>query len=524
MAALLPDFNYDVFISYRHNDDRADGWVTEFVQRLEHELRAVMKEPVSVYFDKNPRDGLQEMHLVDSSLRERLRAAVLVPILSQTYCDAASFAWQHEFLVFKRAAGQDRFGLNVPLPGGAVASRILPLRVHDLDADDGATLARELGGHLRSVDFVYQQLGVNRPLRLKDDDLPGAPLLYRNQINKVANALKDVLRAMRAAEAARPAQRLAAAAPAPAAPAAPSGGVTSTHTVFLAWATKDLAARRDELALTFQRAGLRVVPATDCPPDEDEFRRQTAAALAGADCAVHMLGNEFGRRFEDDDDVSFPVYQYQAARTVADERADFRQFIWYCVREGEEAAGPKPAQQAFIRDIRNAITERTIFSNVASGVQLVDQIRQLLAGMVQAVPVAAKENDIFFVFNHIDHDEANALTDRLGLDVPLELLAIEPDSEDEYRALTVTQIPKSRLAVVYFKHGADWALPFVKQVWKMVGGAASTTPILLIGEDDPTTNRLRTFKAPNVLSQVLAHGRIPEEVKRVLRGLTQEGP
>ena len=32
--AVLPDFEYDIFISYRHNDNRS-GWVTEFVNALQ---------------------------------------------------------------------------------------------------------------------------------------------------------------------------------------------------------------------------------------------------------------------------------------------------------------------------------------------------------------------------------------------------------------------------------------------------------------------------------------------------------
>jgi len=30
MPSLLPGFEYDIFISYRHNDNRS-GWVTDFV-------------------------------------------------------------------------------------------------------------------------------------------------------------------------------------------------------------------------------------------------------------------------------------------------------------------------------------------------------------------------------------------------------------------------------------------------------------------------------------------------------------
>lgn len=67
MSSLLPGFECDIFISYRQNDNRS-GWVTEFVKSLQEELSATIKEPVSVYFDVNPKDGLLETHHVDKSL------------------------------------------------------------------------------------------------------------------------------------------------------------------------------------------------------------------------------------------------------------------------------------------------------------------------------------------------------------------------------------------------------------------------------------------------------------------------
>ena len=65
--AILSGFEYDIFISYRHNDNRS-GWVNEFVKALHEELAATIKDPVSVYFDTNPHDGLLETHNVDKSL------------------------------------------------------------------------------------------------------------------------------------------------------------------------------------------------------------------------------------------------------------------------------------------------------------------------------------------------------------------------------------------------------------------------------------------------------------------------
>ena len=71
MASILQDYEYDIFISYRHNDNRSGG-ITEFVKHLQEELAATIKSPVSVYFDTNSYDGLLENHDVDKSLSNLL--------------------------------------------------------------------------------------------------------------------------------------------------------------------------------------------------------------------------------------------------------------------------------------------------------------------------------------------------------------------------------------------------------------------------------------------------------------------
>ena len=97
MSSIIPGFEYDIFISYRQKDNRLGAWVTEFVQNLTGELESTFKEEVSVYFDTNPHDGLLETHDVGASLKDKLKCLVFIPIISRTYCDPKSFAWEHEF-------------------------------------------------------------------------------------------------------------------------------------------------------------------------------------------------------------------------------------------------------------------------------------------------------------------------------------------------------------------------------------------------------------------------------------------
>jgi hypothetical protein len=58
MASIFPGFEYDIFVSYRHNDNAYDGWVSEFVENLRKELVATVKDKLTVFFDENPEDGL----------------------------------------------------------------------------------------------------------------------------------------------------------------------------------------------------------------------------------------------------------------------------------------------------------------------------------------------------------------------------------------------------------------------------------------------------------------------------------
>lgn len=195
MASLIEGYSYDIFISYRQKDNKRNGWVTEFVENLKGELESTFKEEIGVYFDSNPQDGLLETHDVATSLNEKIKCLIFIPVISRTYCDPNSFAWQNEFKAFIHNAAQDRFGLKVRTAGGNVVSRILPVMIHELDPNDRELIEAELGGFLRGIDFIYEEQGVNRPLMAVEDH-PDSNLhkaYYRNQINKTANAIKEIL-------------------------------------------------------------------------------------------------------------------------------------------------------------------------------------------------------------------------------------------------------------------------------------------------------------------------------------------
>jgi hypothetical protein len=286
--------------------------------------------------------------------------------------------------------------------------------------------------------------------------------------------------------------------------------------IYLAWTSGDLKEKREGMAIILQKAGFNVLPSVDCPADDETFKTKTREELQKCVCSLHMLSGEFGRRFETDDETSFPQYQFLEAKKRIDESGDaFNVFVWL---SPEYSRVIKPSQQEFIKYIRNNITRNMMFSNSHGPMQLVDDMRVVI--MKQDAKVYdAKDTEIFFIFNQQDEHEARNIVDVLSLELPVETMNILPDGEESYREMSTQQIPKSKLAVVYFKYAADWALPFIKQIWKQVGGASSPTPMFLVGESDPQSNLARNFKAPRVISSIVPKETIPEEVKKVYNKL-----
>ncbi len=111
---------------------------------------------------------------------------------------------RHEFKAFVEQASKDQFGLKVKLPNGNIANRIFPVRIHDLDADDIRLCESVTGGALHEIEFTYRSTGVNRPLRSKEDN-PQENLnrtFYRDQINKTALAIKEIILSLKGEPAA----------------------------------------------------------------------------------------------------------------------------------------------------------------------------------------------------------------------------------------------------------------------------------------------------------------------------------
>ncbi|HZY25359.1 MAG TPA: hypothetical protein VFE71_05995 [Bacteroidales bacterium] len=56
MASIIEGSEYDIFVSYRQNDNHSE-WVTKFIEAMQEKLAAILKELLYIYFD-NLHDGI----------------------------------------------------------------------------------------------------------------------------------------------------------------------------------------------------------------------------------------------------------------------------------------------------------------------------------------------------------------------------------------------------------------------------------------------------------------------------------
>ncbi len=279
-----------------------------------------------------------------------------------------------------------------------------------------------------------------------------------------------------------------------------------TSQIFIAHPENALRENHEVLSEMMRKAGL---PVMEQNAQLSDIEKQVAEYVSQCNCAVLVLGDTYGEELSSTG-ISATEYQYRVCRERLQKDPAFRLFIWNISTEA--GLNLDLRQRDFIRKIMSELVSGIQFSNTASAVLLVDDIRNALNEVIQS-DLQLSSTDIFLVHNQDDEDTALEIADMLSDIIPVEKMNIIQDDDRDYPEHCSQQISKSKLAVIYFKYAGDWAVPFVQQIWKKVGGASSGTPILLIGDDDPSDNLQRTFRAAKVTSLVMSGALIPLEIK-----------
>jgi len=288
--------------------------------------------------------------------------------------------------------------------------------------------------------------------------------------------------------------------------------------VFLAYAPADIADVRDQLGVMLQKAGFDVLGLGQKPADESALLYEVDKQLAQADCSMHVLGGEYGVLMTDDSRVSQAKYQFERSTNRSlKTNGQFKRLVWAAPLDGRVL---ELEQQDFLTAIQNNLSPDVMFTNVNNAAQFIEDARTFLS-TTTAEQTVVKEFDMAFISNVQDAGDCYMTVEKLGEEFKLDTLTVVPESLAENRQKAVDMIRRSKLAVVYFKEASDWAVSFVKQIWKEIGGASAKTPFLLIGEDEPRRNRFLNFEGPEIKLAVVRSyevlGTIKNEYKTVLQ-------
>jgi hypothetical protein len=182
----VPGFEWDVFVSYAHLSDDADGWVTRFCAELEKKLSSVLDRKAKVWFDDT---GLKAGDQINEKIRTDLpKVAVLVPVLSPAYVDSefctvvelGAFPGAGEGRVFPVAKLPFEEGQVSPLPSAVKCLyfyKDTEAGCEQFNADDlrfeavMRELAQAIVAKLRQMRRSRQRIYVSRPKPFTTDEL-----------------------------------------------------------------------------------------------------------------------------------------------------------------------------------------------------------------------------------------------------------------------------------------------------------------------------------------------------------------
>jgi len=287
----VPNYKYDVFVSYAHVDDTpfpgaSEGWVTTFVRLLKKRLgeKIGRDDAYSLWMDHELGSG----QFISEQLIDNLRdAATLVVVLSPGY--VASSWCQRERDAFLSLI-RDRTQRPV-----FIAERE---RVDDCDCPDELTDRKIFHFWVQEREGKAPRVLGSRPGHSDDE--------YYNQIDDLCQDIVIELKRLRSVGESVTKPPFATAIPTPA------PNLTRPHTVFLAQVTDDLDLQRNSIKRYLDQAGVRVLPDIGYSQEPKAFRAYAERDLAESDLFVQLLSGTAGKK-PIDLPQGYPTFQMELA-------------------------------------------------------------------------------------------------------------------------------------------------------------------------------------------------------------------
>lgn len=294
--ALIPGYEYDIFISYVHADNEPethseDGWIDQFYKYLDTKLNKHSKD-IKIWWDSK---NLDRGEVFDNSIAQAIeKSAIMICLYSRLY--PQSNYCLKELDHFVKKAERETVGLTV-----GNRSRIIPVFLYNIPHTDWLDPLKGTSGFPFHDGNDYGD-----PLKNTSPEFRDQMIQLRNSLVHIFDDLSKQLEWSR-----------------PSLPLSHTEGNDNTFTIFLAEVNDSLIDRRDGIIAELKEKGYKVLIGDPSISDAETHDRITKEAINKADLSVHLLGRFPGRRIPGNNESHYIQRQTQIGF-----ESKTPQFIW----------------------------------------------------------------------------------------------------------------------------------------------------------------------------------------------------
>ncbi len=367
--ALIPEYEYDIFISYAHVDNlsfpgQGDGWIKQFYQNLNLMLakRFGRLDKVKIWWDSKKLDGSV---LFDDSIADGIKkSAIMICLNSPGY--VASEYCKKELDLFYNKVKKDGTGLKV-----GDRSRILNVLLNNMPFKDWP---EELSG---TSGFPFHDSEESDDL---GDTVETLSDQFREEMKNVRDAVCNILEDFQELKT-------------PAITPKSGGGTTKPEgaetgfSIFMAEVADTQRSPRKRIIAELEKNDFHISQGIPPPGEKEGHDREAKAAIDAANLSVHLLDIYPGREISDSQEMSFS--QRQAELGLASETP---QIIWI-PEDADLSEIEEESYRQFIEDLEEGnISDKEYEFIRGSKSTLAKQIMEF-ARRIQSSTVTENESD-----------------------------------------------------------------------------------------------------------------------------------
>jgi hypothetical protein len=266
-CAFLPEFAYDIFVSYAHFDNDSDrpdvdknGWVDRFQPRLQTALFKRLGEPVKFWDDRKNLGGSDKIFPAIRSAVDR--SALFLILISNRYLKSPSC--QAEVAWIQQQVSRSHHSLGS-------AGRVFPVLLYNIPNRQRPVVCQDMRG-FKFYQADGDDLGCPLDPILQDEE-------FTEVLRKLTSELADLL------NHARP----------PAPPPVAASPLVAPYRAFLTATPGARLRQRERLRETLRGEGIDVLEETLPPPYEvSPHEAALHRILATVDLSVHLIDEQPG--------------------------------------------------------------------------------------------------------------------------------------------------------------------------------------------------------------------------------------